>query len=75
MRGLRLPVHYHGPAPAVRGGNHGALHAQDHRGDVRGGPAAPEVDGAETLVGERRKVDDRGADEPGPEGSDGSVCD
>ena len=47
-----VSVHHHGPATAVRGRGDGALHAQDHRGHLRGGSPASEADGAETLVRE-----------------------
>ena len=73
VRGLRVPVHHHGPAPPVRGRGDGPLHAQGHRGHLRGGSSAPATHGAETSVGEGEQEHDRGADEPGPESRYGPV--
>ena len=73
VRRRRLPVHHHGPAPAVRGRGDGPLHAQDHRGHLRGGPPATAADGAAPPVRARRQAHDRRADEPGPEGGPRAV--
>ena len=73
MRSLRVPVHHHGPAPPVRGRGDGPLHAQGHRGHLRGGSSASETHGAETSVREGEQEHDRRPDEPGPEGRHGAV--
>ena len=73
VRRRRLPVHHHGPAAAVRGRGDGSLHAQDHRGHLRGGPPAPAADGAAPPVRARRQAHDRRSDEPGPEGGPRAV--
>lgn len=59
----------------IIGWNNGSLHAQNPSCDLRGGPAAPEADGAETPLRERRQAHDRSPDEPRPEGGHGPVCD
>ena len=68
------PVHRDGPALVVRGGGDGPLHAQGDRGDLRGGPAAAETDGAAAPVRARLQADDRCSDEHGPESCHGTVC-
>ena len=73
MCGGRPPVHRDGPSAALRGRGDGGLHAQDHRGHLRGGPPAAETHGAEAPLRARLQADDRGPDEHGQEGLNGTV--
>ena len=58
---------------AVHGRGYGQLHAQNHRGHVRGGLAVAEADGAAAALREGVETDDSGSDVPREERGHGAI--